>query len=109
MQEDNHYNLLSILEMQPDISQRQLASQLDISLGKANYCLKALLDKGWVKARNFKNSQNKWAYAYLLTPQGIEQKTRMAGEFLKCKLVEYEALKQEIERLEVEVKKYSRE
>ena len=105
MQENNHYELLHILEEQPDISQRQLARQLDISLGKANYCLKALLDKGWVKARNFKNSQNKWAYAYLLTPQGIEQKARMAGEFLKCKLAEYESLKQEIERLEVEVKK----
>ena len=105
MQEDNHYKLLHILEKQPDISQRQLAAQLDISLGKANYCLKALLVKGWVKARNFKNSQNKWAYAYLLTPQGIEQKTRMAGEFLKCKLAEYESLKQEIERLEAEVKR----
>lgn len=109
MQEDNHYKLLHILEMQPDISQRQLASRLDISLGKANYCLKALLDKGWVKARNFKNSQNKWAYAYLLTPQGIEQKARMSGEFLKCKLVEYESLKQEIERLEVEVQRRKRE
>lgn len=105
MQEDNHYKLLHILEKQPDISQRQLAAQLDISLGKVNYCLKALLAKGWVKARNFKNSQNKWAYAYLLTPQGIEQKARMAGEFLKCKLVEYESLKQEIEQLKVEVKK----
>ena len=104
MQEDNHYNLLRILEMQPDISQRQLAGLLDISLGKANYCLKALLAKGWVKARNFKNSQNKWAYAYLLTPQGIEQKTRLAGQFLKYKLAEYELLKQEIEQLKVEVK-----
>lgn len=103
MQEDNHYKLLHILERQPDISQRQLAARLDISLGKVNYCLKALLVKGWVKARNFKNSQNKWAYAYLLTPQGIEQKTRMAGEFLKCKLAEYESLKQEIEQLKVEV------
>jgi EPS-associated MarR family transcriptional regulator len=104
MQEDNHYNLLRILETQPNISQRQLAGQLDISLGKVNYCLKALLAKGWVKARNFKNSQNKWAYAYLLTPQGIEQKARLAGQFLQCKLAEYELLKQEIERLEVEVK-----
>ena len=104
MQEDNHYNLLRILETQPDISQRQLAGLLDLSLGKANYCLKALLVKGWIKARNFKNSQNKWAYAYLLTTQGIEQKTRLAGRFLKCKLAEYELLKQEIERLKVEVK-----
>lgn len=104
MQKDNHYKLLRILETQPDISQRQLADRLDISLGKANYCLKALVAKGWVKARNFKNSQNKWAYAYLLTPQGIEQKTRMAGEFLKCKLAEYESLKQEIEQLKVEVR-----
>lgn len=104
MQEDHHYNLLRILETQPDISQRQLADRLNISLGKANYCLKALLVKGWVKARNFKNSQNKWAYAYLLTPQGIEQKARLAGQFLSCKLAEYELLKQEIERLKAEVK-----
>ena len=104
MQEDNHYKLLKILELQPDISQRQLAERLGISLGKANYCLKALLEKGWVKARNFKNSQNKWAYAYLLTPQGIEQKARMAGEFLKWKLAEYESLKHEIEHLENEAK-----
>lgn len=109
VQEDNHYKLLRILEMQPDISQRQLANQLGISLGKANYCLKALLTKGWVKVRNFKNSQNKWAYAYLLTPQGIEQKARMTGEFLKCKVAEYESLKQEIERLEVEVMSQKRE
>lgn len=104
MQDDIHVKVLRILEEKPDISQRDLANELGISLGKVNYCLKALIDKGWVKARNFKNSNNKWAYAYLLTPSGVEQKARITANFLKRKLAEYEALKQEIELLKSEVK-----
>jgi EPS-associated MarR family transcriptional regulator len=101
--EDTHLQVLRILESQPKITQRELADELGISLGKANYCLRALLDKGWVKARNFKNNKNKWTYAYLLTPKGIEQKARITASFLRRKMDEYEALKEEIEKLKREV------
>ena len=75
-----------------------------MSLGKANYCLKALMGKGWVKARNFKNSRNKLAYSYLLTPSGIDAKARMTYGFLKRKMAEYEVLKEEIAQLSEEVR-----
>ena len=101
--EDTHFRVLRVLETNPSITQRELADELGVSLGKANYCLKALLDKGWVKARNFKNNKNKWSYSYLLTPKGIEEKTRITARFLKRKLVEYESLKQEIESLQSEM------
>ena len=94
-----HYKLLKLLEMNPELSQRQLASELGFSVGKLNYCLKALIDKGWVKVDNFRNSQNKVAYLYLLTPRGIEEKTRVTARFLKHKLAELETLKQDIEIL----------
>jgi EPS-associated MarR family transcriptional regulator len=74
-----------------------------VSLGKVNYCLKALIDRGWVKANNFKNSNNKAAYAYLLTARGIEEKAQITVRFLKHKMDEYEQLKQEIAELELEV------
>ncbi len=79
--------------------------ELGVSLGKTNYCLKAMLDKGWIKARNFKNSRNKIAYIYLLTPKGIERKAKVAVRFLKRKLEEYETLEREIEQLRKEVEK----
>jgi EPS-associated MarR family transcriptional regulator len=101
--EDTHFRVLRVLETNPSITQRELADELGVSLGKANYCLRALLDKGWVKARNFKNNKNKWSYSYLLTPKGIEEKTRITARFLKRKLVEYEDLKREIESLQNEV------
>ena len=101
---DTHYKILKALEANPEISQRELADELGISLGKANYCLKALIEKGWVKANNFKNSNNKLAYIYLLTPKGMERKTHLTMQFLKRKVSEYEALKEEIEQLENEVK-----
>ena len=85
------------------MTQRQLAQQLGVSLGKANYCLKALIDKGLIKARNFKNSDNKRAYLYVLTPKGIEEKSRISVSFLKRKMDEYERLKTEIEDLKREV------
>ena len=91
--------ILRILEEEPEISQRELAQQLGVSLGKANYCLRALMEKGLVKANNFKNSNNKKAYMYLLTRRGITAKTRATARFLEHKMAEYEALQQEIELL----------
>jgi len=100
LQEETHYRVLQVLEQKPAVTQRELADDLGVSLGKVNYCLRALIDKGWVKARNFKNSNRKWAYAYLLTPKGIENKTRITARFLKRKMAEYEALKKEIADLQ---------
>ena len=103
MTEDTHYQVLKILEQNPRISQRELARELGVSVGKVNYCLKALMKKGLVKASNFKNSSNKIAYFYVLTPRGIEAKTKISVRFLQRKLEEYEALKGEIEELQTEV------
>ena len=88
-----HLKVLRIIEENPEITQRELAQELNISLGKVNYCLKALIQKGWVKANNFKNSNNKSAYAYLLTPKGIERKTKITARYLRSKIEEYESLK----------------
>ena len=109
LSDEVHYRLLKLLEQRPDASQRQLAAALGVSLGKTNYCVKALLEKGWIKAKNFKNSRNKLAYAYLLTPSGIEARTRIAARYLKRKLAEYEALKSEIEQLTAEVNRVTAE
>ena len=103
MTEDTHYRVLKILEQSPHISQRELAREMGVSLGKVNYCLKALVDKGLVKTSNFKNSANKWAYFYVLTPKGMEAKARISVLFLQRKLEEYEALRAEIEQLQMEV------
>ena len=103
MTEDTHYQVLKILEQNPQISQRELAREMGVSLGKVNYCLKALMDKGLVKVSNFKNSANKWAYFYVLTPRGIEAKAKISVRFLQRKLEEYEALRAEIEVLQAEV------
>lgn len=103
------YKLLALLEPNPGLSQREVARRLGISLGKVNYCLKALMDKGWIKAANFTNSSNKRAYMYLLTPRGIEAKARLTGEFLKIKLLEYETLKEEIEDIRREAKRLARQ
>lgn len=102
--EDLHYKLLKLLQANPDLSQRRLAQELDISLGKTNYCLRALIEKGWVKANNFRRSTNKVAYAYLLTPHGIEARARATVQFLKRKVAEHEALANEIKLLRDEVK-----
>jgi len=96
------YHLLRLLEANPEMSQRAVARELGISLGKVNYCLQALVRKGFVKASNFKNSNNKAAYMYLLTPRGIEQKARLALEFLAIKMREYERLRVEIEEIRSE-------
>ena len=102
MSEYTHYKVLKILEQNPQVSQRELASELGVSLGKVNYCLKALIEKGLVKANNFKNSSNKLAYVYVLTPSGIEAKAKISMEFLQRKMEEYEVLGVEIEQLKKE-------
>lgn len=87
----------------PDLTQRELADKLGMSVGGLNYCLKALIDKGFVKMANFQNSKNKFKYVYLLTPQGIAEKMVMTGRFLRRKMEEYDALKVEIEALMAEL------
>lgn len=99
----HHYRLLKLLEANPHMSQRELAQAMGVSLGKLNYCLKALVTKGFVKLENFRKNQDKRAYAYLLTPIGIEEKARVTVAFLQRKLVEYEAIQDEIEELRKEL------
>ena len=101
---ENHYKVMRLLEANPEMSQRDVARALGVSLGKVNYCLQALIRKGWIKAANFKNSHNKAAYMYLLTPRGVEQKGRLTVQFLKTKMHEYETLRMEIEQMRREVK-----
>ncbi|MDZ7662782.1 MarR family EPS-associated transcriptional regulator [Thiohalophilus sp.] len=100
--DETRYKLLKLLEQNPGINQRELASELGISLGKTNYCLKALIDKGWVKAGNFRQNPRKMHYAYLLTPRGLEEKARVTLRFLKRKQEEYEQLVDELEELREE-------
>lgn len=102
---EQHLKVLRLLQDNPDITQRQMASELGISLGGLNYCLKALVAKGWVKMDNFNRSPNKMKYSYLLTPRGVKAKGTLTARFLKRKLAEYEALKGEIEALRTEVGK----
>jgi EPS-associated MarR family transcriptional regulator len=102
--DEYRYKILKELQQDPDISQRELAKRLEISLGKANFCLKALIVKGLVKADNFKNNTNKVGYLYLLTSKGIEEKIFLTQRFLQRKLKEHEALEKEIELLRVEVR-----
>ena len=94
---------MRILQENPDLTQRELAEKLGISVGGLNYCLNALIDKGLVKMQNFSNSKNKFKYVYLLTPMGIAKKVSMTTRFLSRKMEEYEALKLEIEALKSEV------
>ena len=101
--EEIDLELLRQLETQPHLNQRSLAGRLGLSLGKANYCLQALVGKGLVKIRNFRRSDNKLAYAYLLTPKGVQEKARLTVAFLKRKQREYEQLQIEITRLKAEV------
>lgn len=96
-------DLMRLLSEQPATSQREISERLGLSLGKANYLVRALLDKGLVKAQNFRRSDNKMAYAYLLTPKGVAEKVRLTRAFLARKQLEFEALKGEILSLQVEV------
>ena len=104
LDEQTRYRLLKLLEENPELSQRQLAEALGVSVGKVNFCLHALLERGLVKVRNFRNSSNKLAYAYYLTPKGAREKIRTTAGFLKRKLAEYEAIEKEIEELKREVR-----
>ena len=97
------YHALKILEKQPDLTQRQLSDALGVSLGKTNYVLKSLIDVGWVKLDNFQKSDNKWGYAYLLTPSGVAEKAAITVRFLKRKKQEYDDLQIEIAQLQKEV------
>ena len=99
LSDEMRYKLLKLLDANPGLSQRDVARELDISFGKVNYCLNALVRKGWIKASRFTNSRNKAAYMYLLTPRGMEAKIRLTFEFLRIKLREYETLRDEIEQI----------
>lgn len=101
--EDAHFRILRMLEENPKLSQRELAEALGISLGRLNYLLKALLEKGLIKARNFRNNDRKTGYAYLLTPQGCAEKAVLAVRFLRRKHEEYEQLKREIESIQRDI------
>ncbi len=96
------YQLLKELESNPGVSQRELAKIVGVSLGKTNYCLKALIEAGWVKAGNFARSDNKMNYAYLLTPVGLTEKAAVTVRFLRKKQVQYKQLEQEIAQLKKE-------
>ena len=103
LHEEAHLKVMRLLEANPRLSQRELASALGLSLGKVNFCLNALIDKGLVKAQSFRKSQNKLAYAYLLTPGGIAEKSAITARFLKHKVADYEHLQAEIAALQLEV------
>ena len=104
IQEDTHFRIMRILQENPDLTQRELAEKLGMSVGGLNYCLNALIDKGLVKMQNFANSKNKFKYVYLLTPMGIAEKGALTTRFISRKMEEYEALKAEFEYLNSEVK-----
>jgi EPS-associated MarR family transcriptional regulator len=99
MDEELRLRILRLLTESPDLSQRELAHRLGLSLGKMNYCLRALIDKGWVKVNNFRNSQNKLAYAYVLTPSGFRAKANATTAFLRRKQEEFTELEREIAEL----------
>ena len=102
MTEERQLNALRLLEENPEMSQRELAEALGVSVGAANYCLKALVEKGWVKLENFQKNPNKLGYLYLLTPMGIAAKAHLTASFLRRKMAEYEALRAEIDQLQAE-------
>jgi EPS-associated MarR family transcriptional regulator len=103
MQEDTYFRVLRMLQDNPDMTQREIAQQLGVSTSGLNYCLNALIDKGWVKVQNFSQSKNKFGYIYLLTPQGIVEKVTLTSRFLKRKQAEYEAIRVEIDGLTSEL------
>ena len=103
MQDEVTYRLLKLLESEPHLSQREIARRMGISLGKTNYCIRSLIEKGFIKARNFCQASHKMPYMYYLTPAGLEEKVRVTYRFLKHKLQEYEDIKTEIERLKSEM------
>ena len=107
--QDIRLDLLRKLEINPEYTQRELSREMGVSLGKVNYCMKKLTEKGWIKLSNFSHNPNKMGYAYLLTPKGIDEKARLTFSFLKRKVVEYEILKKEIEELKFESEEMANE
>ena len=103
-QKDIRLDLLRKLEINPECTQRELSREMGVSLGKVNYCMKKLIERGWIKLSNFSHNPNKVGYIYLLTPKGIEQKSKLTSLFLKRKIEEFEMLKDEISRLKLEAK-----
>lgn len=100
---DIRLDLLRKLEDNPNYTQRELSKEMGVSLGKVNYCMKKLIEKGWVKLSNFNNNEDKVSYIYLLTPKGIEKKAKLTIEFLKTKIKEYQILQEEIEMLKQDI------
>ena len=107
IKQELEYRVMQLLERQPDLTQRQLSQKLGVSLGKTHYIVKSLVDVGWIKLGNFRRSNNKLGYMYLLTPQGIVEKTAITTRFLARKQQEYEALREEIKLLRKELKRQS--
>ena len=105
----NQYQILKSLEQDSCSTQRQLSNNLGVSLGKVNYCIKNLIEKGLIKVNNFRNNKNKIQYSYLLTLKGIEEKAKLTMDFIRIKTQEYDALKQEIESLKKEAKDIDQE
>jgi EPS-associated MarR family transcriptional regulator len=108
LSDEVRYSLLRLLEANPEMSQRDVARQLGMSLGKVNFCVQALVEKGLLKATTFKNSQRKAAYMYFLTPRGIREKGQVTARFLQKKVHEYEELRADIARIREEVRRNSR-
>jgi len=106
---DIHLDLLRKLESNPEYTQRELSQEMGVSLGKVNYCMKKLNERGWVKLTNFSHSSNKLGYMYLLTAQGIEQKAKLTTSFLKTKIEEFEILRDEIAKLKLDEKEMANE
>ena len=104
----NQFQILKSLEQDSHFTQRQLSSNLGVSLGKVNYCIKSLIEKGFIKVNNFRNNKNKIQYSYLLTPKGIEDKAKLTLDFIRIKTQEYDTLKQEIESLKQEARNMDR-
>jgi EPS-associated MarR family transcriptional regulator len=103
-QEDTHFRIMRILQENPDLTQRELAGKLGMSVGGLNYCINALIDKGFVKMQNFSKSKNKFKYVYLLTPRGVLEKITLTNKFLEQKRVEFEAIRAEVESLKSDAK-----
>ena len=101
---DIHLDLLRKIELSPECTQRELSKEMGVSLGKVNYCMRKMIEKGWVKLINFSRNPNKAGYTYILTPKGIEQKAKLTFKFLAIKMKEYELLKEEISKLELDAK-----
>ena len=102
-QKDIRLDLLRKIELNPEYTQRELSKEMDVSLGKVNYCIKKLTEKGLIKITSFKQNPNKVGYFYILTPRGIEEKTKLTFSFLKRKIKEYEILKDEINKLKEDI------